>query len=155
AGGIADGRGVLAAYMLGAKGVQVGTRFLVAKECTVSQNYKDAIMKAKDTDTMATGRSTGHPVRVIKNKLARKIVSLEKDHVSFEEIEMMTVGTLRAAVKDGDVINGSVMSGQIAGLVKKEQTAKEIIEEIFGEVKKIYENRTIICGAGCTAHRNG
>lgn len=78
AGGIADGRGIAAAYMLGAKGVQVGTRFLVAKECTVSQNYKDMILKAKDTDTVATGRSTGHPVRVLKNKLARDIMSLEK-----------------------------------------------------------------------------
>lgn len=155
AGGIADGRGILAAYMLGAKGVQIGTRFLVAEECTVSQNYKDAILKAKDTDTTATGRSTGHPVRVLKNKLARRIVSLEKEHISFEEIEKLTVGTLRAAVKDGDVVNGSVMSGQIAGLVRKEQSAKEMIEEMFEEAKKVYEDRITICRAGSSAHRNG
>lgn len=155
AGGIADGRGIMAAYMLGAKGVQIGTRFLVAKECTVSQNYKDAIIKAKDNDTTATGRSTGHPVRVIKNKLARKIMSLEKGNIGFEEIEKLTVGSLRAAVKDGDVVNGSVMSGQIAGMVKKEQFAKEIIEEIFEEAREIYEDRIAICRTGCTAHRNG
>lgn len=155
AGGIADGRGILAAYMLGAKGIQVGTRFLVATECTVAQNYKDLIIKAKDTDTTATGRSTGHPVRVIKNKLAREIVSMEKKNISFEEIEKLTVGTLRAAVKDGDVAMGSVMSGQIAGLVKKEQPAKEIIEEMFQEVEKIYEDRINICRTGSSVHGDG
>ncbi|WP_051280797.1 enoyl-[acyl-carrier-protein] reductase FabK [Anaerovorax odorimutans] len=155
AGGIADGRGIAAAYMLGAKGVQVGTRFLVAKECTVAQSYKDLIIKAKDTDTIATGRSTGHPVRVIKNKLAREILNLEKKNACFEQIEMLTVGKLRAAVKDGDVIRGSVMSGQIAGLVKKEQPSKEIIEEMFKEAEEIYENRIDICRSGSSAHRNG
>ena len=133
AGGIADGRGIAAAFMLGAKGVQLGTRFLVAEECTVSRNYKDLILKAKDSDTVATGKSTGHPVRVLKNKLARDILSLEKKCADPSEIEKLGTGALRAAVKDGDMVNGSVMSGQIAGLVKKEQTAKEMIEEMFEE----------------------
>ncbi len=155
AGGIGDGRGVTAAFMLGAKGVQVGTRFVVAEECTVSQNYKDMIIKAKDTDTVATGRSTGHPVRVLKNKLTREILSMEKKDVNFEEMERLTVGTLRAAVKDGDVVRGSVMSGQIAGLIKKEQSAKEIIEEMFKEAEVIYEDRFAICRAGSSAHRDG
>lgn len=155
AGGIADGRGIAAAYMLGARGVQVGTRFLVAKECTVSQNYKDMVLKAKDTDTVATGRSTGHPVRVLKNKLARDILSLEKKNVDPSEIEKLGTGALRAAVKDGDVVNGSVMSGQIAGMVNKEQTAREMIEEMFEEAAAVYENRVTICRARGTILRNG
>ncbi len=155
AGGIGDGRGIAAAYMLGAKGVQVGTRFVVAEECTVSDNYKQMILKAKDTDTVATGRSTGHPVRVLKNKLTREILSMEKNNIGFEELERLTVGTLRAAVKDGDIERGSVMSGQIAGMIKKEQSAKEIIEEMFKEAETIYENRVAICRAGSSAHRNG
>ena len=158
AGGIGDGRGIAAAYMLGAKGVQVGTRFLVAHECTISQNYKDMILKAKDTDTVATGRSTGHPVRVIKNKLAREILSIEKQNTAEKAaaaIEVKGIGTLRAAVKDGDVVNGSVMSGQIAGLINKEQCAKDIIEEMFKEAEAVYENRTSICRARCTIPRNG
>lgn len=155
AGGIADGRGIAAAYMLGAKGVQVGTRFLVAKECTVHQNYKNMILKAKDSDTVPTGRSTGHPVRVMKNKLARDIMSLEKHGADPSEIEKLGTGALRAAVKDGDVVNGSVMSGQIAGLVNKEQTAKEIIEEMFKEAAEVYENRVAICRARGTVLRNG
>lgn len=155
AGGIADGRGIAAAYMLGAKGVQVGTRFLVAKECTVSQNYKDMILKAKDTDTVPTGRSTGHPVRVLKNKLARDILALEKRCADPSEIEKIGTGALRAAVKDGDVVNGSVMSGQIAGMVNKEQTAKEMIEEMFKEAAEIYEDRVTICRPRGTILRNG
>jgi enoyl-[acyl-carrier protein] reductase II len=147
AGGIGDGRGAAAAFMLGARGIQVGTRFLVARECTVSQNYKDVILKAKDTDTTVTGRSTGHPVRVLKNRMTKEILSLEKGGLDPEEFEERMAGTLRAAVKDGDVTRGSVMSGQIAGLVKREQTAAEIIEEIFREVWEVYESRTVICGA--------
>lgn len=133
AGGIADGRGIAAAFMLGAKGVQVGTRFLVAKECTIAQGYKDEVLKAKDTDTVATGRSTGHPVRVLKNRLARTVLSMEKANAEQEEIDKVCTGALRAAVKEGDIHGGSLMAGQIAGLVKKEQTAQEIIEEMFGE----------------------
>lgn len=148
AGGIADGRGIAAAYMLGAKGVQVGTRFLVASECTVAQSYKDAIIKAKDTDTVATGRSTGHPVRVIKNKLTRQVLKLEKQNADEEEINALCIGKLTAAVVDGDMDYGSVMSGQVAGLVKKEQSAAEIIEEMFKEVEAVYEDRNRICRAG-------
>ncbi len=155
AGGIADGRGIAAAFMLGAKGVQIGTRFLVANECTVSQNYKDMILKAKDSDTVATGRSTGHPVRVIKNKLARDILSLEKRGVDPSEIEKLGTGALRAAVKDGDMAYGSIMSGQIAGMVNKEQSAKEMIQEMFEEAEAIYENRSIICRTRGTILRNG
>ncbi|MDR1246836.1 MAG: enoyl-[acyl-carrier-protein] reductase FabK [Clostridiales Family XIII bacterium] len=148
AGGIGDGRGAAAAFMLGAKGLQVGTRFLVARECTISQAYKDMILKAKDTDTTVTGKSTGHPVRVLKNRMTKEILSLEgSGGISPEEFEQRMAGTLRAAVKDGDVTYGSVMSGQIAGLVRKEQTAAEIIEEIFKEVKDVYESRASVCGA--------
>ena len=143
AGGIADGRGMAAARMLGASGVQIGTRFLVAEECTVHPNYKARIIKAKDIDTTTTGQSTGHPVRVIRNKLARKFEELEKNNASSEELDAIGRGALRRAVVEGDIENGSVMSGQIAGLVSKEQTAKEIIEELFGQYKEIMENVSI------------
>lgn len=155
AGGIADGRGVAAAYMLGAQGIQVGTRFLVAKECIVAQGYKDAILKAKDSSTVATGRSTGHPVRVIKNKLAREILSLEKKNEDVEKINELCTGTLAAAVRDGDADHGNIMSGQIAGLVKKEQSAAEIIQEMFKEAEEIYEDRDHICRAGGAVSGNG
>lgn len=133
AGGIGDGRGAAAALMLGAEGLQIGTRFLVAKECNVHQAYKDMILDAKDTSTAVTGRSTGHPVRIIKNKLFRKYSDLEKSGGSMEEIEALGAGSLRKAVVEGDVSFGSVMAGQIAGLIKKEQTSAEIIEEIISE----------------------
>ena len=141
AGGIADGRGVAAAYMLGADGVQVGTRFLVADECIVHPGYKGAILKAKDSSTVATGRSTGHPVRVIKNKLAKKILRLEAENADEEQINQLCTGTLAAAVRDGDADNGNIMSGQIAGLVKKEQPAAEIIEEMFKEAADVFASR--------------
>ena len=136
AGGIGDGRGVAAAFMLGAEAVQLGTRFLVAKECTVHVNYKERILKAKDIDTEVTGRPTGHPVRVLRNKLARKYLKLEKEGASIEELEALGVGGLRKAVIDGDVDNGSLMAGQISGMINKEQTAKAIIEELFDEAEK-------------------
>lgn len=139
AGGIADGRGMAAATMLGASGFQLGTRFLVAKECTVHEKYKEKILKAKDIDTTTTGQSTGHPVRVLRNKLARAFEALEKNNASQEELDALGRGALRRAVKEGDVDNGSVMSGQIAGLVSKEQTAKEMIEEMYNEYKEIME----------------
>ena len=122
AGGIGDGRGIAAAFMLGAEAVQMGTRFLVAKECTVHQNYKDRVLKAKDIDSTVTGRTHGHPVRCLRNQMTREYVKLENEGKSFEELEYLTLGTLRKAVQEGDVTNGTVMAGQIAGMVSKEQT---------------------------------
>ncbi len=141
AGGIADGRGFAAVAMLGANGAQIGTRFLVADECTVHENYKNQIIKARDTDTIVTGRITGHPVRALKNKLAREFIKLEKNGGTVEEIEALGLGALQKAAKDGDVANGALMAGQIAGMVRKKQSAKEIIEEIYNqglEVLKTY-----------------
>lgn len=131
AGGIADGRGTAAAFMLGASGVQVGTRFLVAEECNVHPAYKEAVIEAKDTSTVVTGRSTGHPVRIIKNKLYRQYAQLEKSGASIEEIEALGAGTLRKAVVEGDMAYGSIMAGQVAGLIKKQTSAKEIVEELM------------------------
>lgn len=136
AGGIGDGRGIAAAFMIGASGVQVGTRFLVAKECTVHQNYKDRVIKAKDIDSVVTGKTTGHPVRVLRNKLTRQYEELEKAGASLEELEQLGSGALRKAAKEGDIDNGSVMAGQIAGLIKREQTCQEIIEEMFAQAKE-------------------
>lgn len=135
AGGIGDGRGAAAAFMLGAEGIQVGTRFLVANECTVHQNYKQKILGAKDIDTQVTGRPTGHPVRVLRNKLTRQFQLLEKDGAPVEKFEELGRGALSKAVREGDIDNGSVMAGQIAGLVCKEQSCNEIIEEIFNEAE--------------------
>ena len=140
AGGIADGRGLVASYALGAEGVQIGTRFLVAKECTVHQNYKDRIIKCKDIDSEVTGRSTGHPVRIIKNKLARQFIKLEAEGASKEELEALGTGALPRAARDGDIDNGSVMAGQIAGMVCKEQTCKEMIEEMILDSKKLIDS---------------
>ncbi len=140
AGGIADGRGMAAATMLGASGFQLGTRFLVARECIVHPNFKQRILKAKDIDTTTTGMSTGHPVRVIRNKMARAYEALEKQNAPAEKLEELGRGALRKAVHDGDMENGSVMSGQIAGLVNKEQTAKEIIEELYSEYSTIMKD---------------
>lgn len=137
AGGIADGRGIAAAMMLGAKGVQMGTRFVVAKESIVHANYKERIIKAKDIDSEVTGMSTGHPIRVLRNQMSREYLKLEKEGASFEELEHLTLGSLRNAVMDGDVIHGSLMAGQSAGMVKKEQTCKEIIEEITAEASEL------------------
>ncbi|MDR0852481.1 MAG: enoyl-[acyl-carrier-protein] reductase FabK [Clostridiales Family XIII bacterium] len=131
AGGIADGRGVAAAFLLGAEGIQVGTRFVVAAECQASQAYKEKIIGAGDSDTVVTGRATGHPVRVIKNKLTREVQMLEKNGSDLETYENLLAGSLRNAVVDGDVDRGSLMSGQIAGLVNRIQPAAEIIRELF------------------------
>ncbi|MDD3794717.1 MAG: enoyl-[acyl-carrier-protein] reductase FabK [Lachnospiraceae bacterium] len=133
AGGIADGRGAAAAFMLGAKAVQMGTRFVVAEECPVHQNYKDIIFKSKDIDTRVTGRTTGHPVRTIRNQQTREYLRLEKEGASLEELERLSLGGLRRAVVEGDVTGGSVMAGQIAGLVKKGGTCAEILEELESE----------------------
>ena len=137
AGGIADGRGIAAAWMLGASGFQIGTRFLVAYECSVHKNYKQKILTARDTSTIVTGRPTGHPVRIIKNKLARDFQELEKRNASLEEYEELGKGSLYRSAREGDMDYGSIMAGQSAGLVKKEQSCKEIIEEIFLEARKI------------------
>ena len=116
AGGIGDGRGVAASFMLGAEGVQMGTRFVVADESIVHDNYKDRIVKAKDIDSVVTGQSTGHPVRCLRNQMTKEYIKKEQEGVPFEELERMTLGSLRKAVMDGDILNGTVMAGQIAGL---------------------------------------
>ncbi|OEH85777.1 2-nitropropane dioxygenase [Desulfuribacillus stibiiarsenatis] len=131
AGGIADGRGVVAALALGAEGVQIGTRFIVAKECTAPHiNYKQAIIRANDRDTVVTGRPTGHPVRVIRNKLSREFMELERSGASAEELEKFGIGKYRIAV-EGDIDKGSILAGQIAGMVTKEETVAEIIQDIM------------------------
>lgn len=141
AGGIGDGRGFAAAMMLGAEAVQMGTRFVAAQESIVHQNYKDRIIKAKDIDSQVTGMSTGHPVRSLRNQMTREYLRLEKEGAPFEELEMLTLGSLRKAVQEGDVVNGTVMAGQIAGLVKKQQSCQEIIEEIMEEAEKLLNRR--------------
>lgn len=138
AGGIVDGRGVAAALMLGALGVQIGTRFLVAKECTIHQNYKDQVLKARDIDTIVTGRKLGHPVRSLKSSFSREFAACEKDPAySNEELEKLGGGALRMAVLDGDISKGCFMAGQVASMVKKEQTSKEIIVEMFEEAEAL------------------
>ena len=140
AGGIGDGRGMAAAFMLGAQAVQIGTRFIVAKECNVHQAYKDRVIQARDIDSEVTGRSTGHPVRSLRNQMTRKHQALEKESAGFEELELLTLGALRKAVVDGDVKNGTVMAGQIAGLIKKEQTCSEIIKELMDGMSNAIEH---------------
>lgn len=138
AGGIADGRQVAASFMLGAQGIQVGTRFLVAKECTISQEYKDKVLKAKDIDTVLTGKRLGHPVRSLKNSFTREYLKQEyNSEVSDEELEKLGLGVLRAAARGGDVKNGCVIAGQVASMVKKEQSAQEIIEELFAQAEEV------------------
>lgn len=143
AGGIADARGAAAAFMLGAKGVQVGTRFLVSKECNVHQNYKDKVLKARDLDSVITGNITGHPVRVLRNKLSRlydevEREELKKEYPDINRIEELGRGALQKAVIDGDVENGSVMAGQIASMVTKEETCEEIIQDISNGFDKLF-----------------
>lgn len=137
AGGIADGRGFAAAIMLGAEAVQMGTRFVVAKESIVHDNYKQKVISAKDIDSAVTGRSTGHPVRCIRNKTTREYLKMEQEGATLEELEKMTLGSLRKAVVDGNVVEGSLMAGQIAGLVKSENTCEEIIKEVMSQAEKL------------------
>lgn len=137
AGGIGDGRGMAAAFMLGAEAVQMGTRFVVAKESICHDNYKQRIISAKDIDSAVTGRSHGHPIRSLRNQMTKDYKKKEAEGASFEELEMLTLGTLRNAVMDGDVKTGTVMAGQIAGMIKEEQTCKEIIEEVMQDAKKL------------------
>lgn len=136
AGGIADGRGFNAAIMLGASGVQIGTVLLSADECPVHENYKTAVLKANDTSTTVTGRTLGSPVRALKNQMTRQCMKLEKEGKSTEEIEKLTIGSLKRAVFEGDTQNGSVMMGQIAGICKKRGSVKSIIEYIMNDAKE-------------------
>ncbi len=138
AGGIADARGFAAAMMLGAEAVQMGTRFVTAKESIVHQNYKERIFKAKDIDSEVTGRSTGHPIHVLRNQMSRDYLKMEKAGASLEELETLTLGSLRKAVMDGDIKGGSLMAGQIAGLIKQENTCQEIIDEIIGQAEELF-----------------
>ena len=138
AGGIADGRGIAAALMLGASGVQVGTRFLVSNECTIHENYKQKIIKATDISTMTTGNSLGHPVRALKTSFTRQFLENERNpDMTLEEVEAFGAGALRKAAVDGDEKNGCFMSGQICGMVKRAQSCAEIIEEMFGEADEL------------------
>ncbi len=143
AGGIADGRGIAAAFMLGARGVQMGTRFVVTDECIVHDNYKEKILKASDIDTRVTGRTTGHPVRALRNETTRKYPDLEKSGASFEELEKLTLGGLRKAVVDGDVKTGSVMAGQSAGMVKERMSCKQLIEKLVREADALMKGTGI------------
>lgn len=140
AGGIADGRGVVAAMALGAEGVQVGTRFLVAEECPVHESFKEEVLQAIDTDTLVTGRSIGGPVRGIRNEMTLEFLELESRKASRDELEELSMGSLRKAVFEGDMIGGSVMAGQICGMVSEAGSVKEIIDSIFEDVKKICSN---------------
>lgn len=141
AGGIADGRGMAAAFMLGAEAVQMGTRFVVAKESIVHDNYKERLIKSKDIDSEVTGRSTGHPIRVVRNKMSREYLRMEQEGATLEELEMLTLGSLRKAVVDGDVVQGSLMAGQIAGMIKEELTCEEIIRGIVSDAERLMAGR--------------
>ena len=137
AGGIADGRGFAAARMLGAEAVQMGTRFIVSEESVVHQNYKDRVLKAKDIDSEVTGTTTGHPVRCLRNQMTREYLKKEKEGASFEELELLTLGSLRNAVVEGDTVHGTVMAGQSAGMVVKQQTCREMILEIMEQAEEL------------------
>ena len=137
AGGIADGRGVAAALALGASGVQLGTRFICAHECTVHPKYKEKVLKAKDRDAVVTGQSTGHPVRVLTNKLTREFSRMESEGATAEELERMGAGKLAAAVRLGDVVNGSVMAGLSAAMVTKEESCQEIIADLLSDTVRV------------------
>ena len=137
AGGIGDGRGRAAAFMLGAEAVQMGTRFCVADECVIHDKYKDRILKAKDIDSEVTGRSHGHPVRGLRNKMTREYLKLEAEGASFEQLENLTLGGLRKAVVEGDTDNGSVLAGQIAGMITKRQSCQEIVDEVMDQAERL------------------
>ena len=137
AGGIADGRGVAAAFMLGAQGVQVGTRFLVADECTVAEPYKELVLKAKDISTRATGRSTGHPVRALKTRFTNEYAKLEAEGANPDKLAEFGTGALRRAAKDGDVERGSFLCGQVAGMVRERQSAADIVDDLVSDGEKV------------------
>jgi len=138
AGGIGDARGTLAAWMLGASGVQLGTRFLLARECGIHENYKEKVLKAKDIDTVVTGRPTGHPVRVLKNQLTREFLRMEREGASVDDLEALGSGCLQKAVCQGDTRGGSFMAGQIAGLLCREETCAEIIEDVYVKARELF-----------------
>ncbi len=140
AGGVADGRGIAAAFALGASGVQIGTKFVCSEECIVHENYKMAIVNAKDRDAVVAGRSTGHPVRALKNKLMKELIKIEKEGIDTSYIDEKGVGALKKSVIDGDVDNGSVMAGQSAGMVKDVKSCKDIIEDMMNEAENIMSN---------------
>ena len=140
AGGIADGRGMIAAFALGACGVQVGTCLLVADECPIHENYKEAVIKAKDTDTVVTGKSVNTPVRSLKNQMTREYLKLESHIESREELEKLTLGGLRKAVHDGDVKTGSVMMGQIAGMIQEKKPMQQILNEMMESTEAVYQS---------------
>ena len=135
AGGIADGRGIAAAFMLGAKAVQMGTRFIATEEAKVHENYKNQVLRAKDIDTRVTGRSTGHPVRALRNEMTKRYLELEQEGAPFEELEQLTLGGLRRAVMEGDVRMGSMMAGQCAGLVREILPCSELVPQLMQEAK--------------------
>lgn len=137
AGGIGDGRGMSAAFMLGAEAVQMGTRFCVSNECVIHDKYKKRILKAKDIDSEVTGRSHGHPVRGLRNKMTREYLKLEAEGASFEQLENLTLGGLRKAVVEGDTDNGSVLAGQIAGMITKRQSCQEIVDEVMDQAERL------------------
>ena len=137
AGGIGDGRGMAAAFMLGAEAVQMGTRFCVSNECVIHDKYKERILKAKDIDSEVTGRSHGHPVRGLRNKMTREYLKLEAEGASFEQLENLTLGGLRKAVVEGDTDNGSVLAGQIAGMITKRQSCQEIVDEVMDQAERL------------------
>ncbi|MCR4642726.1 MAG: enoyl-[acyl-carrier-protein] reductase FabK [Lachnospiraceae bacterium] len=137
AGGIADGRGMAAAFMLGAEGIQMGTRFVAAKESIVHAAFKERIIKAKDIDSTVTGTSTGHPVRCLKNRMTKEYLKLEQSGADFMELEKLTLGSLKKAVIDGDVVNGTLMAGQIAGLIKSEESCEDIVKGIVREAEQL------------------
>ena len=138
AGGIADGRGMAATFMLGAKAVQLGTVFVATEESQVHENYKKAIIKAKDIDSRVTGRTAGHPVRALRNQMTKKYLELEKSGAGFEELELLTFGGLRKAVVEGDVVNGSVMAGQSAAMVKEVMSCHDLIRKLVRETEECF-----------------
>ena len=143
AGGIADGRGMAAAFMLGAEGVQMGTRFVATEEAQVHENYKNCIIKAKDIDSRVTGRTTGHPVRALRNKMTTEYIRLENAGASFKELEHLTLGGLQKAVVDGDVKLGSVMAGQIAGMIQEIVPCKKVIINIVSQAESLLKGEMI------------
>lgn len=148
AGGIGDSRGFLAALSLGAEGVQLGTRFVCSTEAKVHEKYKEKIIGSKDRDALVTGRSTGYPVRVLKNKFSREYLELEKQGVDFETLERLGVGRLRKAVQEGDIDNGSLMAGQISGLINDVKSCKEIIEDLVFPTEKVMGRLSSLLGGG-------